>query len=677
MPREDVILRFGADVAGLRQDMTQAQRTVDTAVRQMRNVLGTLGVGLSIGGVANAFGRIVAEGDRLQKLAIRIGATTENLSQLQFVAERSGIPFNTLATSLQRMQRRVSEAAQGTGEAKNALAELGLNAERLNLLRPTDQLLAVAEAMEDISNSGDRTRLLMRLFDQEGVAMGQAMEEGAAGIREGMRAADELGLTLRGNTADAMAETRDLMTELNARSTALGRSLAIELLPEVNEFLETLNQLANGPAGQGVKAILSEISAEVQFLASLLAGDWRSAWENFLPVRMLTERGEGWTRPPGGKLEIGVDGDALAGTQPEFASGVRAMIAAAAEQGLVIGVKNAKRDIEDQQRLWQNALKKYGDPEVADNWVARPTPNAPHVRGIAADLSYGSDAARQFAHENAGRFGLNFRMDHEPWHVELAKRQAAAVGDVAEAAKTATTATRGLTDAEREQQRLMREGEAVFEATRTAAEAHALEMDRLTELYRAGAIDLDTFGRAAEQSAEPLMEVETAVERTSRAAEDMGLAFESAMGRIITQGGNAREVMQALLQDIAQVVYRETAGKAISGVVGDVIGNIPFFGGGKAAGGPVRGGTPYVVGERGPELFVPAQSGSIVPNHQMGAAMSVTVNNMAPGVEINQRQDGNGLTLDVVRAALADDAARGGTPWVRNLAGAYGLGRGG
>lgn len=36
--------------------------------------------------------------------------------------------------------------------------------------------------------------------------------------------------------------------------------------------------------------------------------------------------------------------------------------------------------------------------------------------------------------------------------------------------------------------------------------------------------------------------------------------------------------------------------------------------GGKAAGGPVMGGVPYVVGERGPEMFVPGQSGTILPH---------------------------------------------------------------
>lgn len=67
----------------------------------------------------------------------------------------------------------------------------------------------------------------------------------------------------------------------------------------------------------------------------------------------------------------------------------------------------------------------------------------------------------------------------------------------------------------------------------------------------------------------------------------------------------------------------------VSGISG-VIDKI--FGGGKAAGGPVSGGTTYMVGERGPELFTPSSSGTIIPNHRLGgsggggAVYNITVN---------------------------------------------------
>lgn len=47
---------------------------------------------------------------------------------------------------------------------------------------------------------------------------------------------------------------------------------------------------------------------------------------------------------------------------------------------------------------------------------------------------------------------------------------------------------------------------------------------------------------------------------------------------------------------------------------------------GLATGGPVTSGRPYIVGEEGPELFMPSQSGRIIPNNKLGQAGQVTVN---------------------------------------------------
>ena len=55
----------------------------------------------------------------------------------------------------------------------------------------------------------------------------------------------------------------------------------------------------------------------------------------------------------------------------------------------------------------------------------------------------------------------------------------------------------------------------------------------------------------------------------------------------------------------------------------------------RAMGGPVSAGAPYLVGERGPELFVPGKSGQIVPNHAMGGdTINVTINTSADPNEV-------------------------------------------
>jgi hypothetical protein len=79
------------------------------------------------------------------------------------------------------------------------------------------------------------------------------------------------------------------------------------------------------------------------------------------------------------------------------------------------------------------------------------------------------------------------------------------------------------------------------------------------------------------------------------------------------------------------------------------------FGGGmeamsaRANGGPVSTGTPYIVGERGPELFVPNNSGNIVPNHALGGDVNVVVN----VTETQTDTRGNGARANQVGNALA------------------------
>ena len=80
------------------------------------------------------------------------------------------------------------------------------------------------------------------------------------------------------------------------------------------------------------------------------------------------------------------------------------------------------------------------------------------------------------------------------------------------------------------------------------------------------------------------------------------------------------------IKSLIKLVADNPLVKGISGVISSV------FGGGKAAGGPVLGGTPYVVGEKGPELFVPNSSGTIIPNNRLsgsgagGTTINLTVN---------------------------------------------------
>jgi hypothetical protein len=89
-----------------------------------------------------------------------------------------------------------------------------------------------------------------------------------------------------------------------------------------------------------------------------------------------------------------------------------------------------------------------------------------------------------------------------------------------------------------------------------------------------------------------------------------------------------------------------SAGKAIGGAIGGALG----FGGGRANGGPVSANTAYVVGERGPELFVPGSSGSIIPN---GMGRGTTIN-----LTVNGAIDSESTARQII-SILNDSQARG------------------
>ena len=121
-------------------------------------------------------------------------------------------------------------------------------------------------------------------------------------------------------------------------------------------------------------------------------------------------------------------------------------------------------------------------------------------------------------------------------------------------------------------------------------------------------------------------------EESSKIFMDAGGIIAQGFEDAILSGQKLGEVVRALGQDLLRLIFRQQITAPLAKGIGDAL-----FAGFRAEGGPVGAGGAYVVGEKGPELFVPHSSGSIVPNGAMGSsggsAGGVTVNyNIAAGV---------------------------------------------
>jgi hypothetical protein len=197
---------------------------------------------IGVGGLLTLTHNAMNAADKIDELSIRLGASTESLSQYQYVAQLTGVSFETLTQGWQTMTRSISEAAMGTGKAKNALLELGLNAQSLKQLAPEKQFELLADAFQGVENHSDKVRLAMKLFGTEGVSLLQTMEGGSGAIQAMRAEADALGLTLDKSTATQMALANDNIDKLKQAFKGLTMQLAIHLGPALGDIAKWLSE---------------------------------------------------------------------------------------------------------------------------------------------------------------------------------------------------------------------------------------------------------------------------------------------------------------------------------------------------------------------------------------------------------------------------------------------------
>lgn len=119
--------------------------------------------------------------------------------------------------------------------------------------------------------------------------------------------------------------------------------------------------------------------------------------------------------------------------------------------------------------------------------------------------------------------------------------------------------------------------------------------------------------------------------------------FQNFSGTLNLMIGVINSVVGALSNLIAKA--KEAASLGIGGIVGKVSGAISAITGKRAGGGSVAGGLPYLVGERGPEIFKPAGNGTIIPNASLAGA--------GGGLTINVTGNSFGANMDARDVAMA------------------------
>lgn len=166
-------------------------------------------------------------------------------------------------------------------------------------------------------------------------------------------------------------------------------------------------------------------------------------------------------------------------------------------------------------------------------------------------------------------------------------------------------------------------------------EEQRMAVMKLTEAYELGRFGIVGSAEAVALYGETVNQflgnLDEKGEKVKTLGEEIGLTFTSAFEDAIVTGQKLSDVINSLGQDILRITTRKLITEPIGGFFtdalkglgggGNLLGSIGsaisgLFGGSRAGGGDVMSGRSYLVGEQGPEMFVPRTAGTIVPNQR-------------------------------------------------------------
>ncbi len=196
------------------------------------------------------------------------------------------------------------------------------------------------------------------------------------------------------------------------------------------------------------------------------------------------------------------------------------------------------------------------------------------------------------------------------------------------------------------------------------------EREGLKALYEAekiardGNIKLsDEERQKIEQLADANKKLGEAMEESKRFAKELHDQLSEGLADAILDFDSASDAAANFAKQIAKTIIQ----KKITGPLADaIVGGIDtsgLFGGFFADGGSPPVGVPSIVGERGPEIFVPNVAGTVIPNHQLGGGGQTFIqnNSFASGVTRAELQAVLPAVASAAKNMVFSDMQRGGS----------------
>jgi len=615
-----LVLEATAKMEGIKK-ANKDLKDLQAQVRKLQPLLNmTKKALISLGGMGYAFYRLVDGahklGDEVTKLASATGASTTDLQVLGRVAAQNGAKLEDMSKGLLTLTKSTQAAANGNKGLADRFARLGIELTKFKTLSPERQMERLGLA---VNAASDKQAALAEIMALVGT-------DAAPKLIQSLQALGEKGYD-----------------QLKEKAIKAGEVMSEEAIESLSRIDQTLSDI-----GHRFKAFAAEWSEG----AMLIYDAWiktDKAADAAAKALDLRARFGGVNNPRVAKAAIEA---ARAGLEAGNTAAARFWLKDSQkwmDNAKALLEKNPKLPVAKLVSEYEALQKRLG--EINERAAAR---NA-KLEAVAAETRRVQQEAQIKAKEDAVLAEL-----------ALIEAEQQKVADITLGIHRAHAKQRA--EAEKQAQEELKRSVADTLATLAQFEFDSLApseqlrqqtqafRDQAEELYNIGLLEAEEWVRAQDQVNEKLREASkllsaeqnaAAYESLSEQTKNLLDAFEGLDATIEGQLGNTlkdfvetgsadmkklgqtiiNEVIQAMLKALVLKPLLTGIGNMFGGAGGGAVGGI--FGGlggaaipARASGGPVKGRSPYLVGERGPELFVPPTRGTIIDANKTAAALT-------------------------------------------------------
>jgi len=610
--------------------------------------------------------------DEMSKAAQRANLPTEDFSRLAYAGDLADVSVQSLEKSFGKLAKAQSDAQGGSKAQAEAFERLGIAFENADgsLRRSYDVFLDFADAFQKYKGSPEIVALGMQIFGRSFQDMIPLLKDGAQGIRNAADESDRFHATISDKAGKAAEEFNDNLTRLKTAAKGVANVVAEDLLPDLVSLSE---QFVDG-AGKGDR--LKQAGDDIADTFRVLAIAAQLVWGGLESISdVMRAEVSLWISFANAALAVkdALTFDFKGAAAHLRAAGQEAQEAKARLTGIPDnfnvgdgGSSSGKRKVyfagidPDPEGLFKNPPKPPPPP---------PAPDEPKTGGRkgAAGLSEEQRAAQRL-------------QDAYDSLIASQKEQIALFGQTTEAAKarydTEFGDLKNLSQAQKDaviqnaehldQLKLEDElSKAAADAIKEQTEAEKRHNDQVNDQISDMQFELSLLSMTNDERAKAIAlryaEVDAMSEQGKKIA-DLAVATEEArtkaqyydqvqsslsdaMFDFVSGAKSAKDALGAFADALFEASLRALTDKwsenltnmfkgfGSSGASGGsassgggfwsgIISLFSSFGGGKAVGGPVNSSQAYLVGEQGPEMFVPSTAGSIIPAGATAAAMS-------------------------------------------------------